>query len=167
MWQSPRGYRLYRCSLFSRDTPKFDPYPLVSGVRNHLLHGQHPSGGNLWNKTVPYVYVIAKTTLSLDGHPKTCHPFLPSFQISGVLHYLSNWLVIGYVVYRSIWKVISINIVNFPSKMDAIRSRKKQILSFRNEDTYFVYDNITCRGSDYLSVLHSGSGLRSSRPQRA
>ena len=26
---------------------------------------------------------------------------------------------------------------------------------------------VTCRGSDYLSALHSGSGLRSSRPQRA
>ena len=26
---------------------------------------------------------------------------------------------------------------------------------------------VTCRGSEYLSALHSGSGLRSSRPQRA
>ena len=61
-------YRLYRCSLkqhiglFSRDIPKFDPYSLVSGVRNHVLKGQHPSGGSLWNKTV----VLFTKILTID-----------------------------------------------------------------------------------------------------
>ena len=32
---------------------------------------------------------------------------------------------------------------------------------------YKMKPTVTCRGSDYLSALHSGSGLRSSRPQRA
>ena len=90
-------YRLYRCSLkqhiglFSRDTPKFDPYSLGSGVRCHFLHGQHASGINLWNKTVPHVYVIAKTTLSLEGHPKSWHPLPHKFQVFQVFKAIDWW----------------------------------------------------------------------------
>ena len=103
-------------SIFSRDTTKFDPYSLLSGVRSHFKHGQHASWINLWNKTIPHVYVIAKTTLSLQGRPKSWHPLPHKFQVFQVF---SNWLVISYVEHRSIWKGISKNIVNFPSKMDA------------------------------------------------
>ena len=62
--------------------PKFDPYPLVSGVRNHFLHGQHSFGGNLRNKTVAHVYLIDLTLVWRDN------PNLPKFQVFCILKQL-------------------------------------------------------------------------------
>ena len=76
--------------LFSRDTPKFDPYSLMSGDQSHFIHSQHASGINLWNKTVPHVYVIAKTTPSLEVHPKSWHPFPHKSQVFQVYKALNG-----------------------------------------------------------------------------
>ena len=60
----------------------------MSGVRNHVLHGQHPSGVKLWNKIVLYhVNVIAKTTIIWRDTPYLEDRFLAP-KISNVKRFI-------------------------------------------------------------------------------